>query len=58
MLTIGVQADRNGKQYPDGLAPDEMVPARERIVPDDQDPVLQAALRWLNQADHSAGSAR
>jgi carboxyl-terminal processing protease len=50
-LTVGVQADRTGKQYPDGLAPDETILARNQIVPDDQDPVLQAALRWLNRAE-------
>ena len=39
-LTIGVQADRSGKQYLNGLAPDEIIPLGDRIMPDPQDPVL------------------
>jgi carboxyl-terminal processing protease len=47
-LTIGVQADRTGKQYPNGLAPDDPIPGGNKILPDDQDRTLQAALQWLN----------
>ncbi len=46
-LTIGVGADRSGKQYLDGFAPDEVIHYGDKIVPDDKDPVLQAALKWL-----------
>ncbi len=46
-LTIGVNADRTGKQYPDGFGPDEEVASSGKILPDEQDPVLQAALGWL-----------
>jgi carboxyl-terminal processing protease len=46
-LTIGVDADRSGKQYIEGFDPDEAIRGRDEVAPDDQDPVLQAALRWL-----------
>ncbi|MGD0368892.1 MAG: S41 family peptidase [Acidobacteriaceae bacterium] len=46
-LTIGVQADRTGKQYPNGLAPDVAIPGGNAILPPAQDPVVQAALDWL-----------
>jgi len=49
-LTIGVQADRTGRQYPDGLWPDELIRLGDKILPADQDPVLQAALQWLSRA--------
>jgi C-terminal processing protease CtpA/Prc len=46
-LTIGVDADRTGRQYIDGFDPDEAFHGAAKIVSDDQDPVLQGALRWL-----------
>ena len=46
-LTIGVDADRTGKQYLEGLGPDEQVLLGGKVLPDDKDPVIQAALRWL-----------
>jgi carboxyl-terminal processing protease len=49
-LTIGVQADRTGKQYPDGLEPDEEIRLANTILPDDQDAMLHAALKWLSRA--------
>jgi carboxyl-terminal processing protease len=49
-LTIGTQADRSGKQYPDGLAPDEFVQGADQTLAPAQDPAVQAALRWLNGA--------
>ena len=49
-LTIGVDADRTGKQYMEGLDPDEVIRLGDKILPDDQDPVLQGALRWLSRA--------
>jgi C-terminal processing protease CtpA/Prc len=49
-LTIGVDADRTGKQYMEGLDPDEVIRPGDRILPDDQDPVLQGAVRWLSRA--------
>jgi len=49
-LTIGVDADRTGKQYLEGFDPDEAIQPAGNILPDDQDPVLQGALRWLSRA--------
>jgi len=48
-LTIGVDADRTGKPYLDGLDPDEAVPSGDPNLSDDQDRVVQAALRWLGR---------
>ncbi|MBL8229339.1 MAG: hypothetical protein JNL98_12705 [Bryobacterales bacterium] len=47
-LTVGVQADRTGKQYPSGFEPDESVEPPSTLPADEDDPVLQAALRWLS----------
>jgi carboxyl-terminal processing protease len=52
-LTVGVQADRNGKQYTEGLAPDEALPSASTALPPAQDPVVQAALNWLSSAPAS-----
>lgn len=49
-LTIGVDADRTGKQYMEGFDPDEVIRLGDKILPDDQDPVLLGALRWLSRA--------
>ncbi len=49
-LTIGTQADRSGRQYPDGLAPDEFVEGGDKVLAPAQDPVVQASLHWLNKA--------
>ncbi len=59
-LTIGVQADRTGKQYPDGLSPDVTLPgANERLAPS-LDPVVKTAEDWLNSASegHEIGRQR
>jgi hypothetical protein len=32
-----------------GLDPGDVIMCREKILPDDADPVLQAALRWLSR---------
>jgi carboxyl-terminal processing protease len=48
-LTIGVNADRTGKQYMNGLNPDEEVKGVAQIVPPDQDPVVQRAADWLSR---------
>ncbi len=47
-LVSGVQADRTGRLYFDGMDPDELVPAAAKIMPDDRDEVLQQALWWLS----------
>lgn len=49
-LTVGVQADRSGHQYIDGIAPDELIQSDGKMLPDAQDPVLQQALLWLSHA--------
>lgn len=48
-LTVGVDADRSGKKYMQGLDPDESVKPADKAVSDNQDPVLQQALHWLNR---------
>ena len=48
-LTVGIQADRNGRQYIDGLAPDDAFPSATRAVAPARDPVVQAALDWLSR---------
>jgi hypothetical protein len=47
-LTVGVDADRTGKKYLDGFGPDEEILLGDKILPDDHDPVMLGALRWLN----------
>jgi hypothetical protein len=54
-LTIGVAADRSGRQYLAGLAPDDPVVAGDKIQSDAQDPVLQEALKWLSRASQQDG---
>lgn len=52
-LTVGVQADRTGTQYPNGLTPDVAIPGANAIVPPPVDPVVQSALDWLCGASGS-----
>jgi carboxyl-terminal processing protease len=47
-LIVGIQADRTGKEYLDGLGPDEMIPASDAVLPDARDETLQGALWWLS----------
>jgi carboxyl-terminal processing protease len=49
-LTVSIDADRNGKQYLDGLAPDEAFPAATQAMEPSSDPVVQAALDWLSRS--------
>lgn len=51
-LTVGIQADRNGRQYPDGLAPDEAFPPAVKAIPPSQDSVVQAAEKWLSSGSN------
>jgi C-terminal processing protease CtpA/Prc len=46
-LCAGLEQDRNGKLYPDGLDPDEKVPAPETRPSEDTDAALIAAEEWL-----------
>jgi len=52
-LTVGIDADRNGKEYLNGLAPDEVFPDATQVIPPSGDPVVQAALDWLSRSSES-----
>lgn len=45
-LVIGAMIDRNGNEYPDGVAPDEEVLSEATITTND--PVIRAASNWLS----------
>jgi carboxyl-terminal processing protease len=47
-MTVGVDVDRDGKRYIDGLTPDESLPGTEVIISGEHDPVVQSALKWLS----------
>jgi carboxyl-terminal processing protease len=44
-LVIGAMKDRNGKEYPDGVPPDQEVVSEATIIT--TDPVIHAASEWL-----------
>jgi carboxyl-terminal processing protease len=46
-LTAAIDADRNGKTFPDGIAPDEAFPAATALPQEGNDPVVTAAQTWL-----------
>jgi carboxyl-terminal processing protease len=46
-LTTAIDADRTGKQYPDGFTPDQVFPSTTAMPPEGSDPVVQAAQTWL-----------
>ena len=48
-LTIGVDADRTGKQYLNGLDPDEIVKGPNQPVAPENDPVVMHAVKWLDK---------
>jgi hypothetical protein len=48
-MTVGVDTDRDGKVYLDGLSPDELLHGSDTVISGQNDPVAQAALRWLHQ---------
>jgi len=48
-LTIGVDADRTGKQYLNGLDPDEVVKGPNQAVSPEHDPVVMHAVKWLDR---------
>jgi carboxyl-terminal processing protease len=47
-LCVGTYADRTGRQYPDGIYPDVVLPAPHSRPAEDKDAVLQAAEAWLS----------
>ena len=53
-LCEGVEADRTGKLYPDGLDPDVRIPAPETRPAEEKDAALQSAEKWLvEQTTHN-----
>jgi carboxyl-terminal processing protease len=48
-LCDGIEADRTGKVYADGLEPDVHIPEPESRPIEDKDAVLQAAQKWLSE---------
>lgn len=46
-LTTAIDADRTGKVFPSGLAPDEIFPSASSIPPETSDPVVNGAQTWL-----------
>jgi carboxyl-terminal processing protease len=49
-LCTGIEVDRTGKLYPEGLSPDVEVPAPATRPQEENDAALQAAMRWLAEA--------
>lgn len=53
VLTVGIDADRRGHPYLDGLEPDQRVPYRDDgtvpvSLPEGEDPQVVAAMSWLS----------
>lgn len=48
-ITTAVMADRNGKRYGGKIEPDEVVAAGPKGAPLADDPVVKAAITWLDQ---------
>jgi carboxyl-terminal processing protease len=46
-LCVGIEADRTGHRYPDGLDPDTKLPAPDSRPTEEKDAVLQAAEDWI-----------
>jgi carboxyl-terminal processing protease len=46
-LCVGIEADRTGHRYPDGLDPDVKLPAPDSRPTEEKDAVLQAAEDWI-----------
>jgi carboxyl-terminal processing protease len=46
-LCVGIEADRTGHRYPDGLDPDTRLPAPDSRPTEEKDAFLQAAEDWL-----------
>jgi carboxyl-terminal processing protease len=47
VLTIGVDVDREGKEFEDGLDPDVVVASPKEMVAPEQDQAVKAAEQWL-----------
>jgi carboxyl-terminal processing protease len=48
-MTVGVDTDRNGRVYLDGVSPDELLRSSATVISSENDPVVQSALKWLSQ---------
>jgi carboxyl-terminal processing protease len=46
-LCVGIELDRTGRRYPDGIDPDVKLPAPDARPPEDKDAVLEAAEDWI-----------
>jgi carboxyl-terminal processing protease len=46
-LTTAIDADRTGKQFPDGFTPDQVFPSTTVMPAEGSDPVVLAAQTWL-----------
>jgi hypothetical protein len=46
-LCVGIELDRTGRRYPDGIDPDVKLPAPDSRPPEDKDAVLGAAEDWI-----------
>jgi hypothetical protein len=49
VIAVGVSADRQGRRYPNGIDPDEVISAGDRALAPEQDPVVMAAMKWLGK---------
>jgi len=46
-LCVGIEADRTGRRYPDGIDPNVKLPAPDSRPTEEKDAVLQAAENWI-----------
>jgi C-terminal processing protease CtpA/Prc len=46
-LCVGIEADRTGYRYPDGIDPDVKLPTPDSRPTEEKDAVLQAAEDWI-----------
>lgn len=56
VITTGLEADRSGRVFPDGITPDAELPEETQLQPSGAiDPVTRAAAAWIR--NHALGSA-
>jgi carboxyl-terminal processing protease len=56
-LTTAIDADRTGKQFPDGFTPDQVFPSTTVMPAEGSDPVVLAAQTWLVASTTPAAAA-
>jgi carboxyl-terminal processing protease len=56
-LTTAIDADRTGKQFPDGFTPDQVFPSTTVMPAEGSDPVVLAAQTWLVASSTPAAAA-